>query len=418
MSKKNTWEDIFQEKLEDFERSLPADDWSAFETKLEHYNKGKKVKRILWAMAPISAVAACAAIAFIHPTGSIDVVPTASNEPSAIVADALDNEEVMEAVMEVLPEKEASMIGFRTMASAPVQSEETEQSHEEGHISEDAPAIVTLDEEEPVTIDQNAANDCELPEEKAPVTAPHYEQSSVTIPLSKDKLGTKKLHVGRVAIPVTAVAGAGALYANGGDMMAKADCSPDYYLPSDDSYASSTNPGSSIGTDANIVEVVAQDKLLHAEHHMPLVLGLSVRQPIINERLSLVTGIDYSRYRSEYQYTQSGTKTQTAQYIGIPLRLDYHIAQLWKFGLYAGAGSKVDWCLSSSLDEVSMGRDKASLSLLAASGIQFDFTRRLSFYVEPTLSYRVLGKNADLATYSSNRDGLIFTVGSGIRINL
>ena len=149
-----------------------------------------------------------------------------------------------------------------------------------------------------------------------------------------------------------------------------------------------------------------------ATHYFPLKLGLSVRIPL-SERLQITTGLQYSLYSSAIPY---GPR-QNAHYLGIPVRLDWTLAQGRWIDVYLGGGLEGDLCIGATLAGHSFRRDGPSLSLLGAGGIQLNLSRHIGLFVEPEVSWRLPLGTTVLETYRSTHP-LMFSVASGIRINL
>ena len=148
----------------------------------------------------------------------------------------------------------------------------------------------------------------------------------------------------------------------------------------------------------------------------PLRLGVSARIPVWN-KLYVTSGLEYSSYTSRFTYSFVGEKTQVAQYLGIPLRLDWVFPLGKRFDAYAGAGIQADFCLAATWDSEAIQRDKPILSLGAAGGVQLNLTQMVGLFVEPQLSWRIPTSNDVLQTYRT-RYPCMFSVSAGVRINL
>ena len=151
-----------------------------------------------------------------------------------------------------------------------------------------------------------------------------------------------------------------------------------------------------------------------SSHYIPLRIGVSTRIPI-SGNLDLTTGFIYSAYYSKLVYSKTGEKRQVANYIGIPLRLDWTFASGKWIDVYLGGGIACDYNFVATLDGARLGTDGIIFSLLGAGGIQLNANRWLGFYVEPEISYSIL-PNYHLHTYRSENP-LMFSVNSGIRIS-
>lgn len=158
------------------------------------------------------------------------------------------------------------------------------------------------------------------------------------------------------------------------------------------------------------------DLLKESTHYFPLQVGLSTRIPL-SEQLSFTTGLTYSLYCSKYTMTVTRDKWQRVYYLGIPIRLDRTIVSTGRFDVYAGGGFLGDICLKATLQGADIPTDKPSLSLIGTGGIQMNATKRLGFYLEPELSWRIPARDYPLVSYRSEHPVMV-SVTAGIRFNL
>ena len=164
-----------------------------------------------------------------------------------------------------------------------------------------------------------------------------------------------------------------------------------------------------------------KDLLDQSAHYFPVQVGLSAKLPL-SERLYLSTGLQYSLYNSKFMMSQTGEKRQQVHYLGIPVRLDWVFASSSLFDVYAGGGVLGDLCLNATLAGMSREKDRPSLSLVGAGGIQMNVTKRLGIYLEPELSWRIPENNPAITTYTPvtyrSEHPVMFSVAAGVRINL
>ena len=150
-------------------------------------------------------------------------------------------------------------------------------------------------------------------------------------------------------------------------------------------------------------------------HCFPFKGGLSVGIPVA-ERLKVTTGLEYTLYQSSFTYTLSGEKKQFAHYLGIPVRLDWTLANNRWLDVYLGGGIEGDYCIGATLAGESIKRDGFSFSLLGAGGIQLNITKNIGLYVEPELSWTIPSESRVLETWRSEYP-FMFSVATGLRIN-
>lgn len=130
-----------------------------------------------------------------------------------------------------------------------------------------------------------------------------------------------------------------------------------------------------------------------AHHHYPISFGLSYRQPL-TQRLSLQTGLVYTRLRSDFKVRQIiGTiqREQTLHYVGIPVSITYNLWQHTNWSVYANGGAQADLNVKATEktngNSLSTRKDKLQMSILFGLGGQYDITPHLGLFVEPSLRY-------------------------------
>ncbi len=128
-------------------------------------------------------------------------------------------------------------------------------------------------------------------------------------------------------------------------------------------------------------------------HSQPLSLGLSFDLQL-NRRLSLTSGVVYTRLNSEFiQYirSQQYSKQQTLHYVGIPLGLSYTVWQHNHFQAYLRAAAQADWNIHAKTVtegvEQQTNRDRVQWSVSGSLGVQYEVVPRLSLYAEPGISH-------------------------------
>lgn len=128
-------------------------------------------------------------------------------------------------------------------------------------------------------------------------------------------------------------------------------------------------------------------------HHRPISFGLTLDYPL-TERLSLTTGVVYTKLVSDFTQVMRKTqiqRKQTLHYVGIPVGLNYRFWASKGFKAYGSAGALVYWNVKTHVvtEGVTqeMESDKLQLSLSGGLGVQYDIIPQLGLYVEPGLSY-------------------------------
>ena len=380
------WEDIVKDKLEGYESKLPEGSLAEFRALRAGTGNTRPKRRspVVWATAAAVAAGLAAILFFRQPTGSekgIQIVELPA-APVAIVEDTPEVEEPAPVQQLIAQTVKPKVVSKRVESVRPAETPQTPQTTEPVEVAE------PIEDKVVDTVDETIQ-----PEVSSPFI-PDYAEPQYTEPRE-------------VKVKIVPVAGA---IAGGGLLAAVA-----VPLLKGTLYDEATAPISSEFSSGN-PNRPNSEPITHAAHHFPLKTGLSVRIPVA-ERLKITTGLEYSRYRSEFTYETSGLKKQTAHYLGVPVRLDWTLTSGRWLDAYVGAGVSGDKCFAAYRDGKPYAKDPFAFSLLGAGGIQLNFTKRLGLYVEPEVSWVVPWQPRMLQTYRSENP-VMFSVATGLRINL
>ena len=447
------WDEIIKDKLEEYDSALPEGSLSDFRSRRSGAAETPAARRFpyVWVLAPALAAGLAAVLMLRQPSapeGGVQVVPQPSEAPASVVAEAVTP--AVEAVENAVEAEVAGLAeaagddavaavpapvapashGTAPRAIVPTAPAQTLVADAAPAVARNAPAEVVAAEEFAAAAEEAAA---ETIVPNAEVT-PQYSSS----PYLPQEKSAKPVKV-KVLPSAAAVAGGGLLAAvltpsilEINDKLLyfkKMDPSTNssglYYNSVSSSVVNSLN-NSTIQADPTFgylnqstpVEGMSVEVLtVGYKHRVPLRAGVSARVPL-EERLSLTTGLEYSRYVSHFKSSNSGELTQVAHYVGVPVRLDWTLASSRWLDVYLGGGLEGDYCVGASLaGERVVPKDGFSLSVLGASGLQFNMTERLGLYVEPTVSYTFPSDKRVLETYRSEKP-FFFSVSSGLRITL
>ena len=177
---------------------------------------------------------------------------------------------------------------------------------------------------------------------------------------------------------------------------------------------------------SNVASARANDPIYLAgyeereNHHQPFICGLTLSYPL-TERLSLTTGVVYTRLSSDFtqiMLNQQMQQEQTLHYVGVPVGLSYRLWSYKGFRSYLSAGAKADWNVSTHL--VTEGvtqelpKDRIQWSLNGGLGLQYDVVPQLGLYAEPGLSWYP-DNGSNLKNYFKEKP-LNFNVQVGLRL--
>ena len=180
------------------------------------------------------------------------------------------------------------------------------------------------------------------------------------------------------------------LHASGGLLAANNHQPTNLYPPSQ---SDPLSPSSHYGYNSS--ETPQNETPIKASHHLPIRFGLKIGYQL-SERWALQTGITYTYLYSEFTLVnrQQPAIEQRLHYVGIPLGISY---QIWKnsyFRLYASAGATAEKVVKNSqksgdakINSHPDGEKPLQWSVNAALGAEYQPTKQLGIYLEPSLGY-------------------------------
>ena len=385
-------EDRIKDRLEGYESSLPEGDLAEFKALLDASATAAKKRSpayLVW-FAPV-AVAAGLALFFVFGHGpQQDMIQVVDGSP--MVADIVEAQPEVVEMMDTEPVADVSIVQtYPSTSRKTIHHDATVEVNEKSANRDSASGVSERNESENHGSNQQAS----------------LGSSSGYSPFMPSAGNSKKpvsVKVGQAAAGVISGAGVAAL----------AGVLPSLVMKSDYEHMDSEidNPGG-IFTDP---EPPVDKRTWNDIYHMPLRTGISVRIPL-TDRWSITTGLDYSWYASEIEYSLSGIHKQNAHYLGIPLRADLTIAKNRWVDVYVGAGGSMDFCVAAYDAGRKIARDGVGFSLIGFGGIQFNISRNLGLFLDPTLSCDLTSGNRTLDTYRSEHP-FMFTVSTGLRVTI
>ena len=424
-----TWESIIKDKLERIDATLPENLFTEFLTRLDASGSPAvavpAVRPAAWrrpllrALVP-AAAAGLAAFLFLHkPSVPGDGIQVAQQPPATVaaVADTVKSEEPLQSdnlVSQAITPKVANH--YPVHVTEPETTDNTQPS-------EDTAEVIPA--EEGSISETDVVSD---PEPSVSAPSPVIPKSTAAKPV--------ELKVAPAAGIVT-----------GGGLLAAALTQ---------FIGSGTQAGTNSASMVNNLETSYSGSFAtftdEDSHHFPLFKeGLSVGIPVA-PRLKITTGLEYSRYISTSSHMMDSfgvhgfqvERKQVAQYLGIPVRLDWSLAKNRLLDVYVGGGVAADYCIGAKLiikytdpaykDNIQeLRRDGFVFSVIGAGGIQLNVNKRIGLYLEPELTWSKPPKKPSLDFYGdivTMQEGdyrletyrtahpFMFTVATGLRINL
>ena len=385
-----TWEDVIKEKMESFEGVLPDNFFVELRARRSGVVPNARSRRgsAAWYIVPATAIAIAALLLTIRPFGTKPAISNREMQAGSAVVIRDTSKAIESTARAVLTPSITAPSKQIRYSPTPLTSQET-LSNSAGSTEIIAEKDSSSVENAIIQVEEDTASDSI----ERPLESPF-------IPEYLKKRKTVKLNVGAVS---GIIAGSG---------LCLAVATPFLGMIGSGSSADSS-PLTSSGTQTSQQE----DGTLQSKAcSFPFKGWLSVGIPVA-DRLRITAGVEYSLYHSRYTYSISGDKHLFANYLGIPIRLDWIWAENRWIQTYLGGGMKGDICLGATLDGNSLQRDDIGIYLLGAGGIQFNFCKRVGIFFEPEVSWLIPSKNHSLYTYR-NSQPIMFSVNTGIRINL
>ena len=403
------WTDIIGEELESIEEPLPADDWSVLQRKYAASRKKKRAALFAWAGGITSVAAAIALVLLlIRPADvpSNDNLVAEQHPPieEVVPTDTVSIDASSDTSDTVIPKKKrqipASVIVVKPSDDILIaQDNAEEQVPEEEEIFEVVKDTVSITER--LLADAGNTND------KKEVTKDNQTDYWGLDDFPDDEPKRKRI---KVSVGLSGSASASPII-----KMYDVNLEP----PQGDM----TGPGQKDSTEVETHEparALMRSKSSYTEkyrHEIPKSFGVSARLHL-TDRLSINTGLDYTRYASDRtrifsDYTYQNDR-QYVHYLGIPVRLDWMIVNRKHFNFYLGAGIQADKCIYATVGGERLNEKEVLFGLNGAMGLQFNIVPMVGLYFEPDISYSL--NEGSIQTYRS-REPFVVTVRGGLRFN-
>ena len=403
------WTDIIGEELESIEEPLPADDWSVLQRKYAASRKKKRAALFAWAGGITSVAAAIALVLLlIRPADvpSNDDIVAEQHPPieEVVPTDTVSIDTPSDTSDTVIPKKKIQIPASVNVVKPSddiliAQDNAEEQVPEEEEIFEVVKDTVSITER--LLADAGNTND------KKEVTKDNQTDYWGLDDFPDDEPKRKRI---KVSVGLSGSASASPII-----KMYDVNLEP----PQGDM----TGPGQKDSTEVETPEparALMRSKSSYTEkyrHEIPKSFGVSARLHL-TDRLSINTGLNYTRYASDRtrifsDYTYQNDR-QYVHYLGIPVRLDWMIVNRKHFNFYLGAGIQADKCIYATVGGERLHEKEVLFGLNGAMGLQFNIVPMVGLYFEPDISYSL--NEGSIQTYRS-REPFVVTVRGGLRFN-
>ena len=403
------WADIIGEELESIEEPLPADDWSVLQQKYAASRRRKRAAFFAWAGGITSVAAAIALVLLlIRPADvpSNDNLVAVQHPPieEVVPTDTVSIDASSDTSDTVIPKKKRQIpASVNVMKPSDdiliAQDNAEEQVPEEEEIFEVVKDTVSITER--LLADAGNTND------KKEVTKDNQTDYWGLDDFPDDEPKRKRI---KVSVGLSVSASASPII-----KMYDVNLEP----PQGDM----TGPGQKDSTEVETPEpagTMMRSKSSYTEkyrHEIPKSFGVSARFNL-TDRLSINTGLNYTRYASDRtrifsDYTYQNDR-QYVHYLGIPVRLDWMIVNRKHFNFYLGAGIQADKCIYATVGGERLHEKEVLFGLNGAMGLQFNIVPMVGLYFEPDISYSL--NEGSIQTYRS-REPFVVTIRGGLRFN-
>ena len=403
------WTDIIGEELESIEEPLPADDWSVLQQKYAASRKKKRAALFAWA-GGITSVAAVIALVLllIRPADvpSNDDIVAEQHPPieEVVPTDTVSIDASSDTSDTVIPMKKRQIPASVNVVK-PSDDILIAQDNAEEKVPEEEEIFEVV--KDTVSITERLLADAGNTNDKKEVTKDNQTDYWGLDDFPDDEPKRKRI---KVSVGLSGSASASPII-----KMYDVNLEP----PQGDL----TGPGQKDSTDVETPEparALMRSKSSYTEkyrHEIPKSFGVSARLHL-TDRLSINTGLNYTRYASDRtrifsDYTYQNDR-QYVHYLGIPVRLDWMIVNRKHFNFYLGAGIQADKCIYATVGGERLHEKEVLFGLNGAMGLQFNIVPMVGLYFEPDISYSL--NEGSIQTYRS-REPFVVTVRGGLRFN-
>ena len=402
------WTDIIGEELESFEAPLPADDWSVLQQKYAAAQKRKKAAAFAWAGGLTSVAAAVALVLLLVRPDVTSVIP---EQTASVIPDPIGD--LTESVAETLPSTEEIV---------PIDSNVVERTIDT--VLRVAPSVqkktsVPVDVVKAPVDDVLIADAYTQPTgtfgfEDFPEEEPRRKRRPISIGVSGATSDSPVMNIVRADLAPDAPEDSGNLEIPGGSEY------PDWPGGSDPMEPDS--PGDSVAVESpQPTMTMMKTKGSYSDsyqHEIPVSFGISARY-FFTDRISINTGLNYTRYKSLRTRHFSGTSRlqkdwQYAHYLGIPVRLDYMAVNKKHFNMYFGAGLQMDKCVYAKVGDERLHEKQLLFGVNGSMGLQVNIVPMVGLYFEPEVTYAL--NKGSIETFRSD-EPFVVTVRGGLRFN-
>ena len=403
------WTDIIGEELESIEEPLPADDWSVLQQKYAASRRRKRAAFFAWSGGITSVAAAIALVLLLFRPADVpsnDDIVAEQHPPieEVVPTDTVSIDASSDTSDTVIPKKKRQIPASVNVVK-PSDDILIAQDNAEEKVPEEEEIFEVV--KDTVSITERLLADAGNTNDKKEVTKDNQTDYWGLDDFPDDEPKRKRI---KVSVGLSGSASASPIIKI-------------YDVTLEPPQGDLTGPGQKDSTEVETPEparALMRSKSSYTEkyrHEIPKSFGVSARLHL-TDRLSINTGLNYTRYASDrtrifsdYIYQND---RQYVHYLGIPVRLDWMIVNRKHFNFYLGAGIQADKCIYATVGGERLHEKEVLFGLNGAIGLQYNIVPMVGLYFEPDISYSL--NEGSIQTYRS-REPFVITVRGGLRFN-
>lgn len=397
---RDTFDDLFRSKLQDFEADTMPDDWEAIANRLS-VKKSVPFRRTLryWVAAAVISLLVVTGGVYIsnQDQDRLPVAETIQKETEAVESQLTEQSESVTPAVPVQPSQNKIAVA----ASAPVNrvakravAQAVAATAFRSDITEDEVVLSPEDNDTVAVVSSEAAEAAEVAETAAPVETRSLLADAAPVKKEEKKERAKRWGFGM----------------GGGSVSAGTSNSINAYALKN-----------TLMTDQELLQLNSpyfnsQSPKTNIHHKTPVSVGLGVSYSL-NDRFSLQSGLNYTFLSSEWETgaVYHGETKQKLHFIGIPLSLSYKIAEWKRIQFYAAAGGMTEINVAGKLnskifvEQNEIRHEKKHIrmkewmwSVNARAGASYPLLRFLSIYAEVGADY-YFDNGSDIETIRSEK---------------
>ena len=408
------WTDIIGEELENIEEPLPADDWSVLQQKYAAAQKRKKAAAFAWAGGITSVAAAIALVLMLVRPDSSTVMPDSSPVIPGLTGDRNDfvaeTLPTIDTVLNLAPSVQKKVSAPVDVVRKTAEDVLVAENHTEEIASENTEEIFDVIRDTTSLKDKLLA-DASIADKKDS-SEDSYTESGGGFGFDDFPDGTPRRKRRLMSIGISGSTSDRPM------MKPMADYFPEPPMDQEPSPEPEDSVAAETPQSAMTMMRAKSGYSDSYQHEIPVSVGLSARF-FLTDRLSINTGLNYTRYKSLRTRWFASTHDQQkdwqyAHYLGIPVRLDWMIVNKKHFNFYLGAGVQADKCIYATVGGERLHEKEVLFGLNGAMGLQFNIVPMVGLYFEPDISYSL--NEGSIQTYRI-REPFMISVRGGIRFN-